>query len=341
MRKQLLGLAFISFFFLDATAQRTADIGLSIGAVNYLGDLANEAKFPFSSLSPGCEINIRNFLNNPSKSGKAYLPLSVEMRLSWHRLQYDETDPIGNLEGAELRNYGRGIGFRNDLFGASVNFTYTFYKNKFQPLYKQKRRWCYFLLAGVGVYHGTPKADLFNGDVNLANRYFFWNDGTVRDAAENKNGIGNIIKRDGVFETNLSDWHTEGQGSNAEITSKKPYSTTNFGFPLGFGIRYALNKFVTFSMEVDYYYFLTDYLDDVSDRYATYKELQASFPDPESYEIAKYISDPSGKGSSGVVENSSPRGNPKLKDSFSFVSIQVSYKFLLKRKGIWSNLSMR
>jgi len=341
MRKLLLIAVFISAFFLNSFAQRTADIGFATGVVNYVGDLGNEKNFPISSASPGCEITIRNFLNNPAKSGKMYQPLSMEMRFSWHRLQYDETDPIGSRSGAQLRNYGRGIGFRNDLFGASLNFTYTFYKNKYLPLYKSKRKWCYFLLAGVGVYHGTPKADLFHGDINLANRYFQWDDGTIRDAQQNKNGIGNIIQKDGVYETNLNEWHTEGQGSNAEINSKKPYNTTNIGFPLGFGIRYGLNKYVTFSMEVDYYYFLTDYLDDVSDRYATYKEIQASFPEPGKYELAKYISDPSSKGTGGVVEGSSPRGNPKLKDSYTFISLEVSYKFKLKKKGLWSNLSMK
>jgi hypothetical protein len=178
--------------------------------------------------------------------------------------------------------------------------------------------------------------------VNLANRYYFWADGTVRDAEENKNGVGNIVKRDGSYETNLNEWHTEGLGANnTELANKKQYSTTNIGFPLGLGIRYGFNKFLTFSMEIDYYYFLTDYLDDVSDYYATYQELHSSFPETEKYELAKYISDPSGKGTGGVVEGSSPRGNPKLKDSYTFVSLEVSYKFLLKKKGLWSNLSMR
>jgi hypothetical protein len=341
MKKSVLIAIFISAFFLNVSAQRTADIGLATGVVNYVGDLGNEKNFPVSSASPGIQINVRNFLNNPAKSGMYYRPFSMEMRFSWHRLQYDETDPIGNLKGGDLRNYYRGIGFRNDLFGASLNFTYTFYKNKFVPLYKSKRKWCYFLLAGIGVYHGTPKADLFRGDISLDNRYYQWDDGTLRDVAQNKNGIGNIIQKDGVFETRLNEWHTEGQESNAEVSSAKTYSTTNIGFPLGFGVRYGLNKYVTFSMEVDYYYFLTDYLDDVSGRYATDKELHSSFPDREKYELAKYISDPSGKGSTGYIANSARRGNPKLKDSYTFVNLEVSYKFQLRKKGLWSNLSMR
>lgn len=340
MRKQLLILVFILATFLNTTAQRVADFGIASGVVNYVGDLGNEKYFPITSASPGYQLTIRNFLNNPSKSGKMYKPLSAELRFSWHRLQYDETQPIGRMKGSQLRNYLRGLGFRNDLLGASVNFTYTFYKNKYLPLHKQK--FCYFLLAGVGVYHGTPRADLFHGDAVLANRYYIWRDGTLRDAQENANGTGNVIEKDGKYETNLSDWMTEGQGYNTEIHSKKPYSNTNIGFPLGFGLRYGLNKQITFSMEFDFYYFTTDYLDDVSGRYATYKELKASFTDPEKFEMAKYISDPTGAGTNGFIgAATSKRGNPRKNDSYTFLSVEVAYKILVKKKGIWTNLSMK
>ena len=41
-----------------------------------------------------------------------------------------------------------------------------------------------FFYAGVGVYYAEPKADLFQGAVDINNRYYFWNDGTTRDAPE-------------------------------------------------------------------------------------------------------------------------------------------------------------
>ncbi len=340
MRKRILIPVIIFAVFQNASAQRHADIGFASGVVNYVGDLGNDRYFPTSSASPGYQINIRDFINNPAKTGKKYRALSMEMRFSWHRLQYDETEQIGNDKGVQLRNYQRGLSFRNDVIGTSVNCTYTFYSNKYLPLYKQKI--CYFLLAGVGVYHGTPKADLFKGDAKLSNRYYAWADGTIRDAEENKYGIGNVIKKDGVYETNLQDWMTEGQGTNPEVNNKKPYSTTNLAFPLGVGIRYGMNKKITLSMEFDFYYFTTDYLDDVSGRYATYEELKASFPDPEKFAMAKYISDPSGKGTNGFTGvSTSKRGNPNKNDSYTFLSLEVSYNILLKKKGLWTNLSMK
>ena len=340
MKKNLLILVIISAAFLNSSAQRNANIGFASGVVNYVGDLGNDRYFPISSASPGYQLTIRDFLNNSAKTGKRNRAFSMEMRFSWHRLQYDETEPIGDRKGTQLRNYLRGLSFRNDLLGASVNGTYTFYTNKYLPLYKQKI--CYFILAGVGVYHGTPMADLFRGDINIANRYYFWTDGTIRDAAENTKGIGNVIQKDGKYETDLQNWMTEGQGSQTETQKKKTYSTTNVGFPIGIGARYGLNKQITFSLEFDFYYFTTDYLDDVSSRYATYDELKSSFPDPKQYELAKYISDPTGYGTNGFIGPiTSQRGNPGKPDSYTFLSLEVSYNFLLKKKGAWTNLSMK
>src|SRR5215207_838739 len=101
--------------------QRTADIAYSSGIVHYIGDLANEKNFPFSSSNIGMQLTIRDFLNNPEKSHSLYKPFGVELRFSWHRLQYDETKPLDGKAGMKLRNYLRGIGFRNDLFGTMVN----------------------------------------------------------------------------------------------------------------------------------------------------------------------------------------------------------------------------
>ena len=318
---------------LSLYAQRTANIAVSGGAVNYVGDLGNEILFPYSSINTGAAITIRDFLNDPKKSGTRFSIFDMQLRFSWHRLQYDETNSVGNKKGNELRNYQRGIGFRNDLFGSEVDFTYNIFPNHFAPLNKQKIS--FFFLAGVGVFYGQPKADLFYGSQSLENRYYTWSDGTIRDAAENSKVLGNVIQKDGIYETNLSDWHTEGQGFTREIQNTKPYSNVNIGFPLGGGFRYIYNKQLTFSAEFNYYYFLSDYLDDVSNRYATFEELKASFPDPAFYDLAKYITDPSGKGTNGIIRGASKRGNPDIKDSFTYVSLEASYRITWKKKGIY------
>ena len=258
----------------------------------------------------------------------------MQLRFSWHRLQYDETKSIGNKEGDELRNYLRGIGFRNDLLGTEVGFTYNFLLSKKVALSKPK--FSGFIMVGVGAYFGQPKADLFRGDIDLGNRYYFWNDGTVRDRPDNEKHIGEEVKRDGVYETKLHDWQTEGQGYSREIHRKQPYENCNIGIPMGAGIRYMYNKLLTLSVEFNYYYFFTDYLDDVSGRYATYEELLAAFPDLNEFNLAKYISDPTGRGTNGFTGPvTSPRGNPGLNDAFTYFSVEASYKIKWKKKGIY------
>ncbi|MBP6335094.1 MAG: hypothetical protein KA444_06430 [Bacteroidia bacterium] len=333
--KNLYALLIVFFIATSSSfAQRTADVALSGGVTNYIGDLGNENLFPFSSANFGSALTIRNFLNNPRRSGTYQKPFDMQVRFSWHRLQYEETNSIGSKDGTELRNYLRGIGFRNDLFGTEVGLTYNFLLNRRAPLTKPK--FSGFLMVGVGVFYGQPKADLFNGDVAIENRYHFWQDGTVRDRPENEKQIGIEVERDGKYETNLNQWMTEGQGYNREIHSQKPYDFCNVGIPMGAGIRYLYNKYLTLSLEFNYYYFFTDYLDDVSTRYATYEELLASFPDLATFEIAKYISDPTGKGTNGYVGPvTSPRGNPDLSDSFTYLSFEASYKIKWQKKKVY------
>ena len=193
MKKIYLFLASICWFA-QANAQRTVDIGVSLGASNYFGDLGNNELFQATSTRPGGAITFRNFLNNPMRTGNQYQPLSIESRFSWHRIGYDETKPIGGRSGYDLRNYGRGLSFRTDVYGFSTHLSYTWYPNKRKPLHSQGP--AMFFYAGVGIYYAQPKADLFKGDIDINNRYYFWSDGTTRDQAEGT-GEGNVIKKDG------------------------------------------------------------------------------------------------------------------------------------------------
>ena len=72
----------------------------------------------------------------------------------------------------------------------------------------------------------------------------------------------------------------------------------------------------------------TDYLDDVSTSYATYKDIEQNYPgDPQQQELAKYISDPTGYGTNGYAgPATSQRGNPHLNDSYSFINMELSYR---------------
>ncbi len=326
-------IAMLTCSILTAQAQRSFEMGLSAGVTNYFGDLGNEKVFQRTSTRPGMAVTIRNFSGNSSLTGNMYNPFSFEVRFSWHRIGYDESRPIGGQSGFELRNYGRGIAFRNDIFGASTHMTYTFYRNKRLPLYKQGA--ALFLFAGVGYYYGKPKADLFRGTPSPDSRYYYWPDGTLRDRPASS-GKGNIIEKDGTYETTLADWCTEAGQAEGEIKGHKKYSFGHVGFPMGFGFRFGLSKALTLSAEFGYYYFMTDYLDDVSDAYVTSDELAQLYPgDAGMQELALYVSDPTGYGTTGYPgPATSQRGNPKENDTYSFINVELAYKINFRSQKI-------
>jgi hypothetical protein len=315
-----------------ATAQRNLEVGIGTGVTHFFGDLGNvDAAVQMGSMRPGVQVTFRDFLNNP----KRYVTrsLTTEARLSWFRTGYDETAMIPGMDVGELRNYKRGLSFRNDLFGASGHIVLNAYRQPYQPLFQQ--RFFMYFHTGIGVYYGRPRADLFRGDIDLDNRYFFWDDGTVRDAPRGTpEELTNVIEKDGKYETDLYDWVTEsgqGKGENGSLKRKSP---VHIAIPLGTGVRYMITKEVSLGIEFTYYMFTNDIVDDVSDRYATQDEILAAYPnDPERQQLARYISDPTGGwGTDGVADSprTSKRGNPGLLDTMSFFNLEVSYKF--KRK---------
>lgn len=95
-------------------------------------------------------------------------------------------------------------------------------------------------------------ADLFRGNASLDNRYFFWPDGSIRDVAyEGPQTNGNVIDKDGDYETNLAEWMTEGTGYKGEGNSKSTYNFVNIGVPMGIGFRYGVSKKITVSTNSD------------------------------------------------------------------------------------------
>lgn len=339
MKKNYLPLIILLVFSacMQAAAQRSFNIGVATGFTNYFGDLGNDDFYQKSSTRPGAVITVRNFLNNPSRTGMQYQPFDIETRFSWQRIGYDETKPVGKRSGYDLKNYGRGLMFRTDVYGVSSHLSYTFYPNRNKPLYAQGA--VMFAYVGVGLFYAKPKADLFNGEIDISNRYYFWSDGTVRNGpepAEGGSGNAAIVKKDGIYETDLQSWRTEGQGYTSELGQKPPYNMLHIGFPIGFGWRWGITKNITVSAEFSYYKFVTDYLDDVSERYATYEEIRANWPDdPAKQQLAIYISDPTGKGTNGFEgPQTSRRGNKYKTDGYTYISLECAYKFDFNWKKI-------
>ena len=338
MVRSVLFAVVLGLLAVPAIGQRNLEVGVSGGVTQFYGDLGNlNGAVQWNSTRPGMAITFRDFLNN--KKRYVTRALTMETRLSWHRIGYDERQMIEGKDVTELRNYKRGLSFRNDIYGLSTHLVLNAYREPYQPLFQQ--RFFMFFYVGIGVYYGKPKADLFRGDAAEGNEYYSWADGTLRDKPRDSPDA-QVVELDGDYETDLYSWMTQSAPGGGETNSITRYSPWHIGIPMGVGIRYMVTKEVSVGMEFSYYTFFSDQLDNVSERYAGYNEIAAAYPDdPAKQNLARYISDPTGWGTDGDPNSkyTSRRGNPALYDAFTYLSFEVSYKFK-RRPGRRSFVSL-
>lgn len=126
----------------------------------------------------------------------------------------------------------------------------------------------------------------------------------------------------------LKDYGTEGQewdikDANGNIIQKatKKYSLYNVSIPVGLGLKLSLSQQINFFSEISYKFTLTDYLDDVSKRYAYIPSGYANS------EIADLLADRTPE--LGLDKNiiGAQRGDSSKKDSYMFVIIGITVNF--------------
>ena len=122
----------------------------------------------------------------------------------------------------------------------------------------------------------------------------------------------------------LQPMSTEGQGLQA-YPNRKQYKLTQLSIPFGGGVRLAVSDNLRLGFEVGLRKTLTDYLDDVSDKYADQVKLLDE-RGQESVDIA-YRGDELPGGLPYPTENDL-RGNPKSKDWYYFAGITVGIRLL-------------
>ncbi|NND07441.1 MAG: outer membrane beta-barrel protein [Saprospiraceae bacterium] len=114
---------------------------------------------------------------------------------------------------------------------------------------------------------------------------------------------------------------TEGQGLDGYGDF---YSLDQLTIPFGGGIKYALTPTITIAAEFGPRMTFTDYLDDVSGSYASYRDLAQN----RGTFVAK-LADRANEltGAEPIDRGGEPRGNPKFKDWYFFGNITISYHF--------------
>jgi opacity protein-like surface antigen len=115
---------------------------------------------------------------------------------------------------------------------------------------------------------------------------------------------------------------TEGQGT-AAYPDRKPYNTMALCFPIGAGVKYALNDRMNLGFEVVYRYTTADYLDDVS---KTYVGADKFPPLPDgSGSVAGLLQDRSYETGEIIGIEGRQRGFSKQKDAYIMAEVTLSF----------------
>ncbi|MDE3214498.1 MAG: outer membrane beta-barrel protein [Bacteroidota bacterium] len=127
--------------------------------------------------------------------------------------------------------------------------------------------------------------------------------------------------------TYLRPLSTEGQGF---IPGRSYYNLTQLSIPYGAGIKLSLSDDIDVGLELGYRKTFTDYLDDVSSTYVDQAALMAN-RGSTAVELAYRGNELKNGGpypAAGAI-----RGNPKLKDSYYFTTLTLSFRLFPNSGG--------
>ena len=124
----------------------------------------------------------------------------------------------------------------------------------------------------------------------------------------------------GLSRQALDYYGTEGQ-KLPTYPDRKLYSLVQPSVPFGVGIKYGINYFWNFALEVAQRKTFTDYLDDVSKTY-----VDRTLLEQEQGPVAAGIADKSGSSDSPPIGiEGKQRGDGQNNDSYMFISISLTY----------------
>ena len=114
-------------------------------------------------------------------------------------------------------------------------------------------------------------------------------------------------------------YHVEGQGMPG---GPKQFSNVSLALPIGIGYREAISKRWSIGMEFGIRKTFTDYIDGVSGNYYDQAKLIKAYGP-----IAGALADPNLGKIDGATMAGQERGNPRYKDTYMFLTVNVGYKF--------------
>jgi Domain of unknown function (DUF6089) len=277
--------AFVIFFSIvflarTATAQfgvfQQGEVGLTIGAANYFGDLNTTADLTHPKIAIGAYISHQ------------YNPY-VDVRVGVHYAQLGYSDTYSNNFFQQRRN----LSFNTTIIELAVQGDFNFFK--FEPG-EMDHAFTPFVTFGAGIFTYNPYTYL-NGQK--------------------------------VF---LRPLGTEGQNDDfvgPDGKTRKPYGTTAFCFPIGFGVKYSINTQLNLIFQVTQRLTTTDYIDDVSTTYVgpTLPGGAPSFPNGPGGTLSEayLLQDRSYETGTRIGNAGVQRGWSSQKDQYLIAEIGISF----------------
>ncbi len=207
-------------------------LSVDFGTFNFMGDVRNRSMLPVLG-SPAVRVNLTTFIDNMHYfAGNFYFM-------------------TGMLSGEQrsLPDLTQQLNFSSSLFAIGASARY-----EFGHFLAQDKKLRPYVSLGLEQINFSPKGDLFDANDQ---QYFYWPDGTIRNAPENAPGAALPLVRDYVYETDLRSYERDNYGLGN-------YNPRSFAIPLEVGFSLKLSQRVFVSMGTSYHYSFSDFLDNVS-----------------------------------------------------------------------------
>lgn len=254
------------------------ELGISAGIMNCLTDVGGK-----KGIGKGFIKDLTMKTSKPSFSIYAIAmykeAIGARLEFTFGNVQaYDSI--LKKVASSTFGRYERNLSFRSSIrdIQLAAEIHPLFFKNYGED---EAPYWSPYVVAGIGFFTFNPEAEL-NG------RWYA-----------------------------LQPLRTEGQGF-AEYPDRKPYKLSQVNFPVGIGVKYEVNGYLSARFEIVHRFLTTDYLDD-----ASYKD----YVDPTLF--ANYLS----AGQAGIAAQLSyratdppkvnQRGDPSDKDAFFTVHLKL------------------
>lgn len=288
-------------------AKTYQSIGFSLTTLNYYGDLSPLPK----RISTDINFTRPGFgLSYSVRKGPRF---SWQTQFIYGQIAGSDAKSAENdLNG--IYRQRRNMSFRNRIKELSFSVSFDMFAN--HNFFFHRPKWNPYITLGASLFHHNPQA--------------------LAPALDLK---GNSLKEAGQW-VNLRPLGTEGQYANLLPTDKnfgnKPYSLLQPSLLAGYGVRLRISDKVDLSLDVNFRYTFTDYLDDVSKNYVDLGVLESelaralsyrtnelvNFYNPHTY-IARNEQSYTVEAGYGSEHRDNMRGNAKDRDIIMITSLKA------------------